>query len=1818
MFEYDGFEYTLEEIQSAAQSAGLSFNDYVKKYNITEKKQEVAKTSGVDQGATTPTEIAPVTDFSLEGGLSGSQEIDDTITPIESIKNAFSNVYKDLGRVADFWTGDSDVADFATAAIFNEALGDDTVEKLQQEYGEDSWLSKGIGFDEIIGKRDAVKQELDKKQTLGLIESFQEGDVADIGAAAVSTVVNALGSVGYYLGTAGTGFFFDYAAENYIDYNERKAERLGISFEEIVKTNQDEAVAPLSIAGAQVALEKVGMGKILKGFGKNISGVGAKVIDVLKVGGSEAATEIGQHVLTKYNQRLAEDGDEMNALSKVFEKDFFTAETLETGLQGFVGGAGARGSGMVATGAMDVIPGKKISISPKVTMAVRTKEESDAIKEAFDNVMKATKIYSKSKDEDVKSAAEQMIAENTDILVDAVGKGRKRAESLSPTEVKRIEEYTKSVESNYNNIARLKQRLDAGEISREEFDMAVDRTKKVYDITTKKIDKTLEIRSKLEKQAKSVREQLETPIYLISSEKQWNSMVPEGSETRQETDENGNITTYYTEGIYMPNSKTILINQQRVEQNKSLGTIPHEVLHRVLRGSMFFQEKEGSLVNKKQALDLVNELESIVNKYDKKGVVRERLESNYTIERGNDGKITGGKIEEYLTAFSEAMIDGDVEVEQSFLQQLKDFILNALRKVGIVNYDFKSGDDLFNFLVDYSKTFAEQDKVSERATNLLEREFATEAKVFNSSKQQELNDRINDLVGERKEDGSYDVTKDQYDNGSIADVYDKLIEGDFLHPLIVSKIQGNTVYGQPIENFIQDVKDKLMKTVMDFDPEKNDSLIGWINSQMGWKKQAVMSEYKKRADEQSIDIQAGEVGAVRELAAEEMEFGESVDLMLAEEERLKSLIRPADIIGDADIVNAEVRSKMELLNLEDLSFKSVPNLIADQVSVWSGIPADKVLDAKKNLSQGQYREAQRAVYRDRKKLMKLLPEAAVVEAASQKLIGTSTWVKKNLLRAFYEKEPTRRTDGAGLWEFKLRKDITEAEFLETFGMDEKGNTLPPKKVDDKDYTPRGHTSQSLKALADTLGKLATNTEIRKILQEQGYDAAKIQDIAQGKNEAMFSRRTHVEKKLERREEMSLDQMENRMAAILSLQDKRYTPAQQIDKATAKNMSLDRKKKWNIIAPTADDFVGLLYRFLGKGKIGEDQMEFFKEQLLKPFGRAFNELNAARQLISTDYKKLNARNKEVVKKLKKDSGYKGFTFEDALRVHLYVKSGSMPHGLAEDTINQLNKIVLKNRDIFKYGVELSSLLRQESYWIEPDGKNWQVDTIKSDINRAIEQVSRKKFLTEWKENKDAIFSENNMNKILATYGENFVRALKDSLYRMESGMSNPERGLTPELNSLLNWFRGSVGVTMFFNTRSAVLQTISFANYINWSDNNIHKAAAAFVDQGQFWSDFSMIFNSDYLKERRGGLKTDVNAADIADALKKSEGMYGGYKAVVSKLLQKGFTLTQIGDSVAISFGGAMFYRNRLKTYLKQGFEQKEAEQKAFLDFQEKSEESQQSARPDKLSMQQTSEIGRIFLAFQNTPMQYARLTSKAVQDLVKGRGDKREHISKIAYYAFAQSIIFASLQQALNLFSLGDEDDTEEEKETEKRKVENVVNNVLDSFIRGLGLRGAYFTSIKNATATFYEQEQKQATGKGRTDHVYTFIDMLNVSPPIGIKARKAYSSYQTYRYNKDAITELGLNIENPMYDVVGGATSVAFNIPLDRAIDKARNISSALDDETELWKRIMFLAGWNRWNLGVESKELERVKKEAKKKKAAAKKAATRRKSTGLNRKLF
>ena len=599
-----------------------------------------------------------------------------------------------------------------------------------------------------------------------------------------------------------------------------------------------------------------------------------------------------------------------------------------------------------------------------------------------------------------------------------------------------------------------------------------------------------------------------------------------------------------------------------------------------------------------------------------------------------------------------------------------------------------------------------------------------------------------------------------------------------------------------------------------------------------------------------------------------------------------------------------------------------------------------------------------------------------------------------------------------------------------------------------------------------------------------------------------------------------------------------------------------------IPPSADDFAGLVGRLLGKGEKGNANAAWFKENLFNPFAKGIRDFEAYKEQTTHMVKALKKRIKNVPNGLNKVNET-GFTNEAAVRVYLWAKNGYDISGLSKTDQKDLIKIIEENKALKEFADELDKTFNG---YPEPNN-DWLAGTVTTDIINMVNTSKRAEFLEAWQEKADIIFSKENINKLRAAYGDNYIEALQDMLYRMKTGRNRPA-GANKLTNKFMNWVNDSVGTIMFFNTRSALLQTLSIANFINWGDNNPAKAAMAFANQKQFWADFAMLFNSNFLKQRRSGLKNDVNADDIANA---AESATNKSKAVLASLLKMGFLPTQMADSFAIAMGGASFIRNRINKYVSEGMDTKAAEEQAFLDFQEVAEETQQSSRPDRISQQQASPLGRIILAFANTPMQYMRLTKKAFLDLKNGRGDVKTNISKIVYYTFVQNIIFSSLQSAL--FAAAFDSD---EEELDNKKV-RIANSMLDSILRGVGIYGAIASTGKNIILEIDKQSKKD-----RPDFTQAAIRSLDLSPPLSSKIRKLMSAGRAFSYKSVREKMTGYGLDNPAFYAGGQIVSALTNIPLDRAIKKADNLRVAVDNDTKLWQSIALFLGYSQWDLGL------------------------------------
>jgi hypothetical protein len=633
-----------------------------------------------------------------------------------------------------------------------------------------------------------------------------------------------------------------------------------------------------------------------------------------------------------------------------------------------------------------------------------------------------------------------------------------------------------------------------------------------------------------------------------------------------------------------------------------------------------------------------------------------------------------------------------------------------------------------------------------------------------------------------------------------------------------------------------------------------------------------------------------------------------------------------------------------------------------------------------------------------------------------------------------------------------------------------------------------------------------------------------------------------------------------------------------------------------IPPSHEDFVGLLYNFMGKGKEGNAHRDFLEQALVRPLNRANREYDTARQSIANDYKELNKQFPDVKKKLTKKTPDGDFTNEDAIRVYLWNKHGHTIPGLSPTDQTKLVELVEQDAELKAYAETLNVISKQDTYVNPTEG--WNSGDIRMDLDDATGRVGRKQYFAEFNENSDVIFSEENLNKIEAGYGKGVRVALEDILYRIKTGRNRPS-GSNETVNRFMNFLNGSVGTVMFFNMRSALLQQMSIVNYINFADNNVFAAAKAFANQKQYWKDFAFIFNSDMLKQRRGGIQTDVNGAELAASLRKSK---NPSRALISKLLELGFLPTQIGDNIAIATGGATYYRNTINKYVKQGMTAKEAEAAAFTDFQNITQSTQQSARPDMVSMQQASVLGKVILNFQNVTSQFNRLGKKAFQDIYNRRITKPNstqiqsdisNAARITYYFAVQNMIFYTLQTALFAMMFGDDED--DENKLFLKKKERLINGSIDSVLRGSGVMGAVVATLKNTAIAFARQRDVNYN----PDESAVIVEALNLSPVIGIKARQIVNAEKTLNYNKKIIDEMDtFDIDNPQWSAVTSYTQALTNLPLNRLYNKTQNVRQALNNQNSAWERSLMFLGWSQYNLDIKNEKMEGIKERIKSKK--------------------
>ena len=122
----------------------------------------------------------------------------------------------------------------------------------------------------------------------------------------------------------------------------------------------------------------------------------------------------------------------------------------------------------------------------------------------------------------------------------------------------------------------------------------------------------------------------------------------------------------------------------------------------------------------------------------------------------------------------------------------------------------------------------------------------------------------------------------------------------------------------------------------------------------------------------------------------------------------------------------------------------------------------------------------------------------------------------------------------------------------------------------------------------------------------------------------------------------------------------------------------RRKPQSIVVPGAQDFMGLMQNFMGKGSKGNADRAFFENNLVKPFARATKEMNESRQRSSEDLKKLYKELPSVRKKLNEKLPKYALTDEQTSRSNVREKAGNEVRELSARDIRERTEAEKKER------------------------------------------------------------------------------------------------------------------------------------------------------------------------------------------------------------------------------------------------------------------------------------------------------------------------------------------------------------------------------------------------------------------------------------------------------------------------------------------------------------------------------------------------------------
>ncbi|OUV76301.1 MAG: hypothetical protein CBC83_00685, partial [Flavobacteriales bacterium TMED123] len=597
-------------------------------------------------------------------------------------------------------------------------------------------------------------------------------------------------------------------------------------------------------------------------------------------------------------------------------------------------------------------------------------------------------------------------------------------------------------------------------------------------------------------------------IVEIETQDKWNELSSKNNEISKTAD-----------AVYSRSDNKVYVNRQKILGNKDLGEIgtgatsatTHELFHAFLKNSL--KGEKG-----REKIDAL--VKSLPNSYQK--LINRRFDNQY------GKKPVEALYEEKLNIFLDLLKKNEVK-------QIKG-VKERLANVFDTELNLSTGDNIGRVL----NRFYEQSKNKKIDQGLLDlfakegsREIEGEVKYFESeSKERSFNEDVDKALKiTRDKDNNIELTKEEWDAGRVKDGIDLVNSGKFDAMIVEGtgknklKIIGNEIQIQgekfSKDQFIIDVRDKLNDVVRNWDPQsikgEKGGLAGWIFNPLNLnnKKLDVIKAYEKKAlsDKAGRGEGKAEIELRVERPTEPFGAGRTNSLsMLNPEGRLELSNEIKSQLPTAEIMET-------FLGGFDNLIKDIPNLAGKVLAKQIGIPENKILEPKDNLSGPEASKVQRwiiggGINPNYVKSIDLMPnnnvpvlreyaykggtnqrikhpnsrkgENYINISASSGKINQPTGIDRNIKRDFFTKTD-QRIGNDFLWS---KNNFSEEYFLSKIGIKDRRK--------ESSFTQRSSEAQTIKGVLRYVSKEMTLKALSERAQELGL-SNQVNDLRSAKN-----------------------------------------------------------------------------------------------------------------------------------------------------------------------------------------------------------------------------------------------------------------------------------------------------------------------------------------------------------------------------------------------------------------------------------------------------------------------------------------------------------------------------------------------------------------------------------------------------------------------------------------------------------------------------------------------------------------------------------------------